>query len=366
MGTKVPSNVSTYIKGCLSVLSKPQRKHFLTYICGLIWIIKFRSIREISRHFGNGLVDSLHHFMKNSACKSSELEQQQQHGIATILKGQNILFAIDDTPCPRNGKHIEGIGIHHGADGFVKGLCAVTAIVKTQTHQFAWCIRQYVPKRQCSEGTFKSKIAIAIEILASTKKHFKQKVTVLMDAWYTCAPVLNTIIRAEWTFVAAIKQNRKILVDGKETRVRYLAKGPRHYKTIRHGKRRLRVAKRIVYLPKVGTVALFICKYGRSRKFIISNDIHLFTKELVALYGERFEIEFFHKDIKQHLGFGELFVRSLAGVQKHWILVVIVYNTVQLWQNTQSQSFRKKIFHIRATTSYCSLTDLPRKHNIAA
>ena len=364
MGTIVPYNVSAYIKECLNILNKPQRKHFLTYICGLIWIIKFRSIREISRHCGNGLVDSLHHFMKSSA--SRELEQRQQESITKELKGQSVLLNIDDTPCPRKGKHIEGIGIHHGANGFVKGLCAVTAILKTQTHQFAWCIRPYVPKAQCNEGTFKSKITIAIDILASAQKCFTQPVTVLMDAWYTCAPVLNSIIAAEWTFVAAIKQNRKILVDGKETRVRHLAKGPRQYKTIRQGKRRFRIAKRIVYLPRVGMVALFICKYGTSTKSIVSNMLNLSTKELVALYRERFEIELFHKDIKQHLGFGELFVRSLACVQKHWILVVIAYNIVQLWKNSQTHSFRKKIFHIRATASYCSLTSLPHKLKLAA
>lgn len=82
MWNKAPREVSTYTKRCLSILTKPQRKHFLVYITGLILIIKFRSIREIAREYCDDKPDALHHFVKNSVKKTSKLEKINQELIA--------------------------------------------------------------------------------------------------------------------------------------------------------------------------------------------------------------------------------------------------------------------------------------------
>lgn len=72
---------------------------------------------------------------------------------------------------------------------------------------------------------------------------------------------------------------------------------------------------------------------------------------MVLRYDERFEIEFFHRDVKQHLGFGELFVRSRHCAQKHWTLVA--YNLVLLTsRDADNQSFRRKIERLRRHFSH--------------
>lgn len=366
MWNKVPNKISTYAGRCLNVLAKPQRKHFLIYITGIIWIIKFRSISEIARKYSDNSPDGLHHFIRNSAKRTSEIEKINQESIAKSIKAKEAILIIDDTPCPRKGKKIEGIGIHHGADGFVKGLCAVTAVIKTGTQQFAWAIKGYFSKKSCPDN-FKSKVQFAIEIIDEAQKYIPMPLTVLMDAWYACAPVLGKIIEAKWTFVAAIKQNRKIIVAGRETRIRHLAKGRREYKLIRHsGKKRFNVAKQIVFLPKIGKVLLFICKYRANTNFYISNDLELSERKMVNLYSQRFMIEFFHKDIKQHLGFREIFVRSRNSVQKHWTLVAIAYNIIVLSDNGKHKGFRQKIFHFRNSFSHDSLMGLPYILKMAA
>jgi hypothetical protein len=81
---------------------------------------------------------------------------------------------------------------------------------------------------------------------------------------------------------------------------------------------------------------------------------------LVKLYRQRFEIEFFHRDIKQYLGFGEMFMRSHHCVQKHWTLVLVAYNAVALMSQTGSQSFRRNIDCFRRTISLKDLQSLAR------
>jgi hypothetical protein len=182
-----------------------------------------------------------------------------------------------------------------------------------------------------------------------------------MDPWYACAPILNLIIQAGWMFLAAIKRNRIVVVGGRKTTLGRLAKGPRKYKTVRVSKKkRFRVAKFLVHLPKIGTVLLFISKNKDETRFFITNNLKMTESQMVAIYLERVWIETFHQDAKQHLGFGEMFMRSWDGVQTHWTVLGIAYNTIVLWNGTKSRSFRQMIRHFRLSVDHDAILLLTR------
>lgn len=357
-------SVQTYITAVVGVLSRPQRVHCLVYLAGLIWLIKFRSIQTIAGQFGGGDTDGLGHFIRHATDRPAQMADASQDFVADCVRGQEISLIIDDTTCPRNGKKIEGIGTHHSGDGLIKGLCAVTSVVRAAGKTWAWDVVGYVSRKSVSPEVFRSKIEIALSIINSATQKLGQSVTVLMDSWYSCEEILNTIALAHWFYVAAVKVNRNVIVNGRKTPVRNLAKGPRDYQTVRLSKRRIfRVAKKIVSLPKVGVVALFICKHHERTRFFISNDLGLKPRQMVLLYDERFEIEFFHRDVKQHLGFGELFVRSRHCAQKHWTLIAVAYNLVLLTScDADNQSFRRKIERLRRHLSVRQVV----KFNLAA
>jgi len=355
MGKFLPKKTTSALKFFLSVLTRPQIKHFLVYLAGLVWLVKFHSTREIASQIAKTLPDNLQRFLNGSVKKRKRLQEANEHLLARKANRQTgLVIAIDDTTCPRDGKEIEGLGIHHSADGLVKGQCAVTCVLKIAGEWLAWAVEGYRPKASSPKGEFKSKIQLAQEILQRLRQKIRTSVTVLMDSWYACAPILIPIIEAGWTFVAAIKCNRILEVDGRKTVVSHLAKGPRTYKTVRLSKKRgLRVAKRIVHLPKVGTVLLFITKGGAKKtRFLITNNLQMSESEMVRLYRQRFGIEIFHKDIKQHLAFGHMFMRSWQGVQTHWTLVMIAYNLIALSAPNHCKGFRQKIRHFRNTLSY--------------
>lgn len=336
----------------MRVLTKPQIKHFLVYLGGLIWLIKFHSTREIASQVAKVLPDNLQRFLNGSPKKLHRLQEANQNLLTQKAnKLPQIITAIDDTTCPREGKEIQGSGIHHSANGLVRGQCAVTCILKMAGEWLAWAAGGYRPKSTCPKGEFKSKIQLAQEILQDLRRKIHTSVIVLMDSWYTCAPILIPIIETGWIFVAAIKCNRILEIDGRKTVVSHLAKGPRTYKTVRISrKRKLKVAKRIVHLPKVGTVLLFITKGGaKEPRFLITNHLDMSEAEMVGLYSQRFGIEIFHKEIKQHLAFGHVFMRSWQGVQTHWALVIIAYNLVTLSAPKRLKGFRQKIRHFRNT-----------------
>jgi SRSO17 transposase len=330
---------------------------------GLIWVVKFRSVREIASQLGQGNSQGLHHFIRHSAKSSKRLEEENRNHLAQVIKSEETVLILDDTPCPRKGKRIEGIGYHHTIHGPVQGLCAVTAILKTGSQCLSWAIRGYRSKKSCTQELFKSKVELARQILEESFSFFPRGLTVVMDVWYGCASVLNPIQQAGWTFLCAIKANRFLIANGKKFSARHLAKGPRKYQTIRVSKKkRFRVAKKRVYLPNVGPVLVFITKLkGGESRFFVTNNLDMTGPEMVRLYTGRFSIELFHKDIKQHLGFTEMFMRSWDGIQTHWILLAIAYNTISLWNGSNSGSFRSMIRHFRNSVSHNGILALPKK-----
>lgn len=304
-----------YITAVLGVLSSPQKAHCLVYLAGLVWLIKFRSIQTIAEEFGRGDTDGLHHFIRYSTDRSSRMMGASRDFVAARVRGENIRLIIDDTTCPRGGGKIEGAGWHHSGDGLIKGLCVVTAVIRAAGKTWAWDVVGYVSRKSVNSDVFRSKIEIALGIIKSARNKLGASVTVLMDSWYSCAPVLNAVATAGWIYVAAVKTNRTFIVDGKKTPARNLAKGPRDYllRTVRLSKKRVfRVAKRIVLLPKVGMAALFICKHHNVTRFFISNSLDLTSRQMVYQYDERFEIEFFHKDISTLDSANSLYVQGTA------------------------------------------------------
>ena len=357
-------NVREYLTSVLGVLSSPQKKHCLIYLCGLIWIVKFRSIRMIAGQFGHKDTDGLHNFIRHTSNKAKRIATASQDFLAARIRGQAVRLILDDTPAPRNGKKIDGIGWHHGAKGIIKGLCAVTAVVRVGGQTWAWEIVEYCSRKSVPKDVFRSKVEIAADIIRRARETLGPTVTVLMDTWYSCCELLKLINCCGWRYIVALKSNRNVYINGRKTSVRHLAKGPRHYEVVRLSKKKTyRVAKLIIELPKVGTVALFISKQHSSPRFFISNDLNLTPSQMISIYDERFKIEFFHKDIKQFLGFGELFVRSRHSVQKHWILVAVAYNLVVLMSpKDRSKNLRRKIDRLRLKIPAKCITRFKCKH----
>jgi hypothetical protein len=126
-------------------------------------------------------------------------------------------------------------------------------------------------------------------------------------------------------------------------------------------KKRFWTASEIVWLPQVGRVKLFITRLGNEHRFFVTNQLDMTEFEMAKIYSQRFAIETFHKDIKQHLGFGEMFMRSWNAVQTHWTILGIAYNLVALSSKPRLKSFRQKIRHFRSIVGYetilkCSIT----------
>jgi SRSO17 transposase len=370
VGKHLPQEVRSVLRTWLTPLSKPQQWPALIYLAGLLWIIRFRSLREIAARFDANNLDRLHHFVSCSALCARHLQHQWQRSLARQAPDQaTALLVLDDTPVARNGRAIEGLGWHHSAKGLVRGWCAVTAMLKVGAPRFLWAVRGYRPKKNSPHGQFRSKIELAVEIVREATAYFSRGgLTVLMDSWYACARLLNAIQAAGWTYLVAVRANRLVVLPGskRKTSVRSLAKSRRGWRTVRAGrKRRYRVRRLHAWLPQVGEVLVFVVASGREVRCFVTNELSLTEAAMVRLYGQRWWIETLHRELKQHVGFGELFVRKWAAAERHWTLAGLAYNLVVLWNGRRRRSFRAMLRAFRDAVSPDELIQL-HKHLVIA
>jgi|GEM_PF-4993405 len=62
-------------------------------------------------------------------------------------------------------------------------------------------------------------------------------------------------------------------------------------------------------------------------------------------------METLHRELKQHVGFGELFVRKWAAAERHWTLCGLAYNLVVLWNGKRRRSFGAMLRAFREAVS---------------
>lgn len=349
MGKSLPQQVRSALGAWLTPLSIPQKPQALVYLVGLLWIIRFRSLRACAQQFGQQRFDRLQHFVSQGATSVHALQHQTQQWLARLASGGTPLLVLDDTACRRDGPAIEGLGWHHSAQGLVRGVCVVTAMLKIGARRFVWAVRGYRPRKTCRREQFQSKIALAAAIIAEAAEFFPHGgLTVLMDSWYACAQLLNAITANGWIYVAALRSNRIVYAHGRKLSVRHLAKSRRDVTTVRVGRRRFRVSRHEVWLPKVGAVVVFVSRCGRETRGFVTNAVSLSATQFIRLYLQRAWIETLHRDLKQYVGLGELFVRRWAAMERHWTLVALAYNVVVLWNGKRRRSFREAIRAFRA------------------
>ena len=89
---------TAYIIHILGVLTKPQRRHAVIYLLGLIWLVKFRSINRVAQEFGHKDADGLQHFMRHSTQVSHEAQEASRAYIGRQISGEDAVLIIDDMP----------------------------------------------------------------------------------------------------------------------------------------------------------------------------------------------------------------------------------------------------------------------------
>ena len=199
---------------------------------------------------------------------------------------------------------------------------------------------------------FRTKTALALELIEQAHKRPVPFQTVLMDSWFLCAEVAQALAKLQKDWVSLLKKNRnlevnsftlrdaqgqKVVLTGPHIKVEDLvALIPRTaYTPVTIGEREYWYFALNLRVPGLGKVRIVI-SFGTAEltgtyAVLVSNRTDWAAKKILETYLQRWPIETFYQDSKGHLGLDEYRMRTAAAIKKHWCLVFVAYSFLH-WQ----------------------------------
>lgn len=247
------------------------------------------------------------------------------------------VFIVDATIKSRRGKKVENVRKHHSGSGFVIGHKFVNLVVLTPegviplasvpTHTQEYCAEYDIAYRTENEIVLTLLQALAEDGIFSPEQ--LRQAVFLLDSGYDAKEVQRGILELGAHFVVALKSNRS--VQGKQVS-QYFWSNRRWLpgKSIRllvgnggkqsQRKYSIRTATG-VNLKGVGPITA-VCSKAQSRarrpiKYLAASDPSMTGRQIVAWYAKRWKIELWHKEMKQHYGFGDCHSGRFTAVASH-------------------------------------------------
>jgi len=252
-------------------------------------------------------------------------------------KGGKCYLIIDETQTLKRAKKMAGVGklFHHASGKYGSGhtilkVCLWYRGVTIPWGSWLWLKPADARKQKQPFCKLTQLAALAIHNADLPRG---LKVTVLFDCYYLCPVVVDACAARGWHYVGVGKGNRNFTVAGVKRRLdRYgrnvLRRSGRWQKV--QGLRKsgvYQLAERIGKLSKLGEVKVVFSRRRNERKLValVTDDLGVSMKTVVADYLKRWTIELLIKDEKQQLGLADYRVLRYRAVVRHLHLVDAAY-----------------------------------------
>ncbi|MEW6523679.1 MAG: transposase [Bacillota bacterium] len=121
-------------------------------------------------------------------------------------------WVLDDTVVRKTGQKMAGLGWHysHADQQQVWGHCFVTALYVIAGYGYPVGVLLYQSQRACSQSgsKFRSKLALAAQLIAEFTPVPGTRTVVLFDSWYASSTLIQVALDRRFEVVYAVKNNR--------------------------------------------------------------------------------------------------------------------------------------------------------------
>ena len=293
--------------------------------------------------------------------------------VKPLLGGSGrLLLAIDDTPTPRRGPHVEGAGVHHnptpGPAGSPYLYGHVFVVLGLLLKHPCWgsialplLARLYVRRTDLvgiepdDRPEFRTKLELAVELLRwanSTLGGLKLPTWVVADGAYANAKFLKPAMGLGMTVVSRLRKDAALWTEPK-ARVKGQRGRPRIY-----GERRIDLAKRAgqaggwssgefelygakvakkyktflaTWRPAGGVIRVVLVEEPKGFRAYFCTATTASVGEILGAVADRFSLEIALRDLKQVVGAGQQQVRR-------WWASVGAF-AVCLWSQTMTEAW---------------------------
>jgi Transposase DDE domain len=207
------------------------------------------------------------------------------------------------------------------------------------------------PDFQARHEQFRTKIALAIELVETA---IRQKVpfgVVVFDAWYLAEDLVRVLARRRKDWLSLLKKNRwletasfhvrdangwPLKLPGPHIAVEDLVPliPTNAYRPVTVGAHTYWCFTLAVRIPGLGKVRIVVSfehesLTGRS-VVLVTNRVDWSAAKTISMYWQRWPTETFYQDRKGHLGFNDYRMRSTDAIGKHWCVVFVAYSLLHL------------------------------------
>jgi hypothetical protein len=324
-------------RGCFS---KPQWRHFTTYVTGLVAAEKGqKNVMDITDSaVGGRHQSSLNRFLTRRRWSLRRVDHVRLRG--TLTKREGGVLILDDSMVEKDGLTIQGCGYlyDHSQGKVVWGHNIASTFYANEEGAVPMHFSPYVKVEDAPRlgVRFKTKITIGKELLERGLEWVDPD-GVVFDAWYFAKELVDFLDERGQRWVTEARTNRLVKAGDDWVQLKAFFRSlpkdafsrideeveERRYRWIWDG---------AVEMKNVGTVRLVLLRTRRnSRGFraLVSNDIHMDGNAVLKLYKRRWDIEVQYRDCKQHLGMGEYQMRSIRGIVTHLSLVFLAYTLLK-------------------------------------
>lgn len=300
-------------------LTKPQRKHLGLFLTQrMVGSPKHQTISKIKKLFLKApSINASANFLNTPTRAWKKIKERRKDVISSNLKSKKGALIIDDTFCYKTGRKMKGVfeNFCHLLKKQVLSHVVVTSVYKTPKISIGYDFKVYIPKEIAED--FKSKYDLALEII---KDAFNRDLIkrVYVDSWYCQPELLRKLKPMSLEFFGMFRIGRlKIKTKGESITLsqfveRKIKENSFIYRKLRGRKKtyKIRYYREIVFVKHIGKVNLVISqkydqkskKYNEPRVYV-TNVLRMNALDVIRTYLNRWDIEVFHKTIKQSYGF---------------------------------------------------------------
>lgn len=346
------------------MFSKPQYAHFERYVLGLIASEKGGSnITDINDLYVDRChQSSLNRFLTQSPWDVEEVNKTRLRALQNSRRTRsrkNGYLVLDDVIVSKTGRCMSGVGfVFSKSEGrSVLGHNFVSTHYSDERGQYPVDLRMYI-KEGLAEPMgveFKTKIELAIDLINSAVDNGISASIVVFDTWYFAKELIDVIRKRGMDWVTRAKMNRKVVHRDEEFGLEELIKriSPDEYERIEEieierDEERCRYACALdLPMSNLGVVRLVLLKKELSddgAMVLVSSRFDWSVRKIITAYRQRWKIEMFYRDGKQHIGLGEYQMRNFQGIVKHLFLVFVSYSLLECVRlSSLAQWIREKL-----------------------
>ena len=341
------------------ILTKPQRKHLSLFLTQrMVCSPKHYTISHLKRIFlKTPSTNASCNFLNTPTNIWRKIKERRKQIITSRFKSKKGALIIDDTLCYKTGKKMKGIfkNFCHLLKRQILSHVVVTSVYKTPKISIGYDFKVYIPKEIAEY--FQSKYEIALAMIKDAYKRGLIK-RVYFDSWYCQPKLLKKLKPMKLEFFGMFRIGRmKVRSKGEYKTLSRFVKDIKPdmftYRKIKARKStyKIRYYREIVFVKKVGKVNLIISqKYDQKRKeynkprAYVTNVLSLKALGVIKTYLNRWDVEVFHKTVKQSYGFEDYQVIGVQARDAYFELAFLSDMLLHLKQLAQLGSHRVSVY----------------------